>query len=63
MERMRDVFSALVLSVLVTFLCLVVGPVLIVVMAAQGAVSGVRDVWVAWWAFVRLPWAIYREGK
>ena len=55
---MTRVFSAVVLSVLVTVLCAVSGPLLIVGYAIGGAWRGVREIAVAWWAFARLPWLV-----
>ena len=55
---MTRVFSAVVLSVLVTVLCAVAGPLLIVGYAISGAWRGVKEIAVAWWAFARLPWLV-----
>ena len=57
MSRAARIFSAIVLSVLVTLLCAISGPFLIVGYALGGVWRGVREVAVAWWAFARLPWA------
>lgn len=58
MGPVTRVFSALVLSVLVTVLCAVSGPFLCLGYMAGGLWRGVREVADAWWAFVRLPWIV-----
>ena len=58
MERVRRVFSACVLSVLVTALVAVTCVPYVVCYAAWGAWRGAKEMAVAWWAFARLPWAV-----
>lgn len=51
-------FSALTLTVLVTVLCVVTGPVLMACYALGGLWRGAKEIAVAWWAFARLPWVV-----
>ena len=51
-------FSAVVLSVLVTVLCAVSGPLLIMGYAVGGAWRGVKETAVAWYCFAKLPWLV-----
>ena len=55
---MTRLFSAIVLSVLVTVLCLLGGPVLIFAYALGGVWNASKEVAIAWWAFFSLPWRV-----
>ena len=51
-------FSALTLTVLVTVLCVVTGPVLMACYALGGLWRGAKEIAVAWWSFASMPWRV-----